>query len=179
MTGARGPDAGRPPAHPDPSRLATLVVTVWLEVRAGRRPVAQLLPLVAPALGQRLVAQLRAVPTRGRGERTRIRCVRGDSPSTRAFEAAVVVAQETRVTALAVRLERHLGAWRCVELTAPEAGLPPLRTASLVVAPHRPDAFDEVLGPSAANQLRRQSGPGNDDGTPAPGASALTPRGSA
>jgi hypothetical protein len=139
----------RPPRGPDPAGLAALLATVWLEVDAGRRPVAHLLALVAPALGRRLTAQLRAVPCDRPRTPMRVRRVQGGHPHARAFEAAVVVTDGTRTSALAVRLERHLGAWRGVELTAPEAGLPALRTASLRVAPTRPDAFDEVLGDTA------------------------------
>jgi hypothetical protein len=150
MNTARADDRGRrPPRSPDPARLATVLVTAWLEVHAGRRPLAQLLPLVAPALGRRLAAQLCAVPRTRPGARVRVLRVRGGQPHPRAFEAAVVVTDDDRVTAIAVRLERHLGAWRGVELTAPETGLPALRTASLRVAPTRPDAFDEVLGEDA------------------------------
>jgi hypothetical protein len=67
------------------------------------------------------------------------------SPSRGVCEAAVVVEQGGRITAIAVRVERHRGAWRAVELTAPESGLPPLRTASLPDDHPVSDAFDEVL----------------------------------
>lgn len=65
------------------------------------------------------------------------------SPREDAYEMSVVVEQGPRVTAIALRLERHHGVWRAVDLTAPEAGLHPIS----ISAPRRhPDAFDEVLG---------------------------------
>jgi hypothetical protein len=131
----------RPPG-PDPARLAGLLVRVWLEVRAGRRPIAQLAPLVAPAARRRLAAQLtRPV---GVAVTARVRTVRTFAPGPDAWEACVLVDQGGRTTAVAVRLERHRGAWRAVELTAPEAGLPALPTASLGAEVPIRDAFDEA-----------------------------------
>lgn len=132
------------PGGPDPARLASLLVRVWLEVRAGRRPLAQLAPLVAPAARRRLAAQLRGPTAAAVPAAARVRTVRTYAPGPDAHEACVLVDQGGRTTAVAVRLERHRGAWRAVELTAPEAGLPALPTASLGVdAPVR-DAFDEA-----------------------------------
>jgi hypothetical protein len=132
----------RPPG-PDPARLASLLVRVWLEVRAGRRPIAQLTPLVAPAARRRLAAQL-ARSAKDGGAAARVRTVRTFAPGPDACEASVLVDQGGRTTALAVRLERHRGAWRAVELTAPETGLPALPTASLGVDVPVRDAFDEA-----------------------------------
>lgn len=137
--------APRRPPGPDPARLASLLARAWLEVRAGRRPLSQLEPLVAPAVQRRLAAQ---VPPRAwaRHHATiRIRRVVAAWPSAYACEATVVVDQDGRTTAFAIRLERHRGAWRAVELTAPEAGLPPLPTASRPSAAPFRDAFDEVF----------------------------------
>lgn len=141
--GTRRPAAGRPP-DPDPQRLAGLLAQAWLEVRTGRRPLHQLRPLLSPATFRRLAAQLRRCPP-APAESIRVRRVTASHPTPEACEATVLIDQNGRTTAIAVRLERHLGAWRAVELTAPESGLPPLHTRSLP-ADHRPrDAFDEVL----------------------------------
>jgi hypothetical protein len=136
------PVAGRPPG-PDPRRLAGLLARTWLEVREGRRPLAQLSPLLAPSLQRRLEHLLVAAP-RPDHHPTRIRRVRASWPTPAACEAAVLVERDGRTTALAVRMERHLGAWRAVELTAPEDGLRPLPTASLPDGYRRRDAFDET-----------------------------------
>jgi hypothetical protein len=145
----RRPPAGttrpvtRRTALPDPGRLASLLVRTWLEVRAGRRPLDQLAPLVTPAVLRRLAPQL----TVGAGDApsVHVRTVRVDAPTPSAREASVMVRDATgRTTAVAVRLERTLGRWRVTELMAPEAGLPPLTTASFPDGYRRRDAFDEV-----------------------------------
>lgn len=137
------PVAGRPPG-PDPGRLAGMLARTWLEVRERRRPLSQLAPLLAPALRRRLEQQLvHSEPSRYHP--THVRRVTASWPSPAACEAAVVIERDGRATAVAVRLERHLGAWRVVELTAPEDGLPALPTASLPDDHPRRDAFDEVF----------------------------------
>ena len=137
--------APRRPPGPDPARLASLLARAWLEVRAGRRPLSQLEPLVAPAVQRRLAAQVSPRAWARRHATIRIRRVVATWPSPYACEATVVVDRDGRITAFAIRLERHRGAWRAVELTAPEAGLPPLATASLPSAAPIRDAFDEAL----------------------------------
>jgi hypothetical protein len=139
------PLPGRPPGQ-DPVRLAAFLARVWLEVRAGRRPLSQLTPLVAPAVQRRLAAQLQ--PRRPGGPvptSARVRKVVASWPSARACEACVLVEQDGRTTAIAIRLEQHRGIWRAVELTAPEAGFSALATASLPADHRIRDAFDEVL----------------------------------
>jgi hypothetical protein len=133
---------GRPPG-PTPDRLAKVLVQVWLEVRAGRRPLSQLDPLLAPAARRRLAAQLPARPDAATPI-GRVQRVRSCAPTRDACEASVLVRQDARTTAFAVRLERHRGIWRAVELTAPEAGLAPLPTASLGTDAPLRDAFDEA-----------------------------------
>lgn len=136
----------RPSSAPDPERLARLLVQVWFEVRGGRRPFRQLAPLVAPALRRRLVAQLpRRPPGQRPAPRVEVRRVVVTHPCDQVYEMCVLVERGGRVTAVAVRLERRHGAWRAVELTAPEAGLPPLGTTSGVPDTPPRDAFDEVL----------------------------------
>ncbi|GGI03932.1 Rv3235 family protein [Egicoccus halophilus] len=143
------PPAGRPgrgprrPAAPDPQRLAGLLVRAWLEVRAGRRTLRQLEPLVSPSVYQRLADQLPPAPRRA--PLGRVVRVRATSPTPRVCEAAVLVRCGPRTTAVAVRIERHLGQWRAVELTAPESGLAPLTTATLPPDWRPRDSFDEVL----------------------------------
>ncbi|MEX2503942.1 MAG: Rv3235 family protein [Egicoccus sp.] len=128
---------------PRPERLAALLVGVWLEVRAGLRPLRQLEPLVTPVVHRRLVQQMPGV--RGLAPLARVSRVRACSPTEGVCEAAVTVTANGRTTAVAVRLERHLGRWRAVELTAPEAGLAALTTGTLPPGWRPRDAFDEVL----------------------------------
>lgn len=130
---------------PEPARLAGLLARAWLEVRVRRRPLAQLEPLLAPAVVRRLKAQVVPCGAVDASGPARVRRVRASRPSATACEAVVLVDQDARTTAIAVRLERHRGRWRAVELAAPESGLPALRTSSCPVDRHLPDAFDEVL----------------------------------
>ena len=148
MPPSRPPATNRHPTHPpgpDPARLAGVLARAWLEVREGRRPLRQLAPLVAPSVQRRLLAQMPTNPPPPRSPRARVRRVVATTPSRNACEAVVLIEQGARTTAIAVRLERHRGAWRVVELTAPETGFRPLTTASLPAGAPRRDAFDEVL----------------------------------
>ncbi len=144
-TETRHRPADRRPPDPDPARLAAVLARAWLEVHAGRRSLTQLRPLLSPATYRRLTAQLRTTPPAASGDGPHVRRVVSTHPVPDACEATVLIERDGRLSAIAVRLERHRGAWRAVELTAPEAGLPPLPTRSLPRG-HRPrDAFDEVL----------------------------------
>ena len=131
------------PAGDDPVRIAAMLVAAWSEVRSGQRPFGQLTPLLSPAARRRLAIQ---VPPRSPATRRRVRVhkVIARRPHPDACEAVVLVQRDARITAIAVRLERHLGRWRAVELTAPESGLTALPTASLPAGHRCRDAFDEV-----------------------------------
>lgn len=138
-----------------PGRVAGLLVLAWTEVRAGLRPFRQLDPLLSPAIRRRLAVQ---APPRHRpvAQSTTIRKVVVRHPEPDVCEAVVLVERDRRVTAVAVRLERHLGRWRAVELTAPEAGLTALPTSSLPTGYRPRDAFDEVAEEEA--QLATSTG---------------------
>jgi hypothetical protein len=143
--GTRTPMAGRPPG-PDPVRLAGLLARAWMEVHAGHRPFRQLAPLVSPAARRRLASQLPDRPVAEPiGPPPRVRRLIDFTPTAGVHEVTVLIDHAGRTTAIAVRMERHRGAWRAVELTAPEAGLPPLPTASLAHDHRVRDAFDEVF----------------------------------
>lgn len=107
---------------PDPTRLAGLLVRVWLETRFGRRDVTQLAPLVSPALLLRL---REPAPVRD-GPLPTIRRITSSEPIDGVCEAVVTLTWPSqRVTAVAVRLEQRQGQWRAVELRPPEAGMRP------------------------------------------------------
>lgn len=140
------------PLGDDPIRVSALLVAAWSEVRLGQRPFGQLTPLLSPAARRRLAPQ---VPPRSPAARQRVQVhkVIARRPRPDACEAVVLVRRGGRITAIAVRLERHLGRWRAVELTAPESGLTPLPTASLPTGYRRRDAFDEVADESAGRAV--------------------------
>jgi hypothetical protein len=146
LTRSPRPVTPRPLPGPDPERFARLLVQVWFEVCSGRRPFAQLAPLVTPALRRRLLARLPKVPhARKVPPCVTIRRVVVTSPSDSAYEMCVLIEHAERVTAVALRIERHHAVWRAVEMTAPEAGLDPLATAPGARWRRPRDAFDEVL----------------------------------
>lgn len=141
---------GPGPSRPDPARLAGLLVRLSAEVAAGRRPLRQLEPLLAPTLARRLMVALRLSATRPQEEPI-VRRVLADPPTpSGAVEATVLIERGGRLSAVAVRLERHHGAWRATELTAPEAGYAPLPTRSSPRQERGPDAFDEAEAEAAA-----------------------------
>lgn len=146
--------AGRRPTpqRPDPAGLAALLVRLTGEVASGRRPLSQLEPLLAPTLARRLAAGLRPGIARPQHQPTIVRAVAGDPTPSGAVEATVLVENDGRVTAVAVRLERHHGAWRATELTAPEAGYAPLPTRSSPRRWQGLDAFDEAAAEAAAEE---------------------------
>jgi hypothetical protein len=149
----------RPGSPPDPESLVVLLVRLTAEVAAGRRPVAQLEPLLAPTLLRRLAAQLRPGMARPDGLPHIRRVLVAPASPTGALEATVLLEGDGRVTALAVRLERHRGLWRATELTAPESGYRPLPTRSDPLVRRGPDAFDEAASEARdAEAITRRRG---------------------
>lgn len=102
----------------DPGVVACTIVLAAVEALAGARPAAQLARWVAPEilepLARRaaLVARTRVRST-GRVELRRFRVCR---IGPRVAEVCVVVADNGRVRAAAIRLEPWRGAWRAVAL---------------------------------------------------------------
>jgi hypothetical protein len=127
------PQTPRRAPHPDPERLLRLVARTFLEVEAGRRPLAQMEPMLCPALVKRLRDTTRSPSHTGPGPDTiiSIRCVQ---PSPGVADAAVVVRQGRHVGAIAIRIARYRGAWRVVEIARPEdQSLPRNETTSRAV----------------------------------------------
>ncbi len=127
----------RPAAgHPDPVRLARAVAFAFLEIEAGRRPVAQLAPVLSPALQVRLTKIARR-PGPGPAADA-IVAVRATCPTPDVCDAAVVVRRGRRVGVLAIRLERYRHAWRVVELARPEDRGRSVASRSLPPGPRAP-----------------------------------------
>ena len=144
---ARPPRDPRGSLTPNPARLAELLVAAWIDVRNGLRPMGQINGLLSPALQLRLTAQVAPTARQRRAPTSRVRTVTSQQLHSDVCEAVVLVTVGQRVTAVAVRLEIHAGAWRAVEMTAPESGLPATRTASSRDGIRARDAFDDLLEP--------------------------------
>ena len=147
-----------PATDPDPVRLAGVLARAWFEIQSGRRPLHQLAPLLSPAIRRRMAGQLapaEAPPT----AIPRIHKILPSAPKAGVREVVVLIDHHERISALAVRMERHRGRWRAVELTAPEAGLEPMQTASLPPGHRFADAFDEVI--AEATNTEHAQGPPN------------------
>ncbi|KKF00186.1 Rv3235 family protein [Mycolicibacterium obuense] len=88
-----------------------------IEVIDRRRPVAQLRPLMPPALIDRVLVRARA-PRTGSAtlHRVRVRAVHTGADEPTAAEVFASFSRSGRVHAIAARIERHGEAWRMVAL---------------------------------------------------------------
>lgn len=102
QTGAPAPTAAL-----DRRLLARMIVTI-LEAQDGRRPTAQVRPLLEPGLYHRLMTS----PRPGSTHRT-VRSVHSCQPCDDAVEACATVHTGSRAFAVAVRFERSAAGWRC------------------------------------------------------------------
>ncbi|HEX2028375.1 MAG TPA: Rv3235 family protein [Nitriliruptorales bacterium] len=137
----RRPAASRPEPVDGPraERLVRAVAFAFLEIEAGRRPLDQIAPLLAPALRARLAASVRRA---GPGPALdAVLSVRTTNPSPDVCDAAVVVRRGERVGVLAVRVERHRHLWRVVEIARPEDGHPAAATCPRPPAPAPAEAW--------------------------------------
>ncbi|WP_265521850.1 Rv3235 family protein [Oerskovia flava] len=105
---------------PDPTALCCAVVRAALETLRAERPVAQLTRWVAPEIYDALSRRARltqAAPSRKPATLpVQIRRARVVRIGETAAEATVVVEDDDRVRAAAVRLEARRGTWRVVAL---------------------------------------------------------------
>lgn len=120
--------AGRPapepaPVLPDPTALVCRVVRAAVEVLRGERPAAQLARWVTPQVHDQLLERgrlmreaLRTQPPRPRAHPATVRRVRTVRLGATSAEATVILHDEGRVRAAAVRLEGRRGTWRVAVL---------------------------------------------------------------
>ncbi|MFI2362558.1 Rv3235 family protein [Promicromonospora sp. NPDC019610] len=120
--------SGRPvpepdPTLPDPTAQVCRVVRAAVEVLRGERPAAQLARWVTPQVYDqllergRLMREARQVrPTRPRAHPAAVRRVRLVRLGASSAEATVILHDEGRVRAAAVRLEARRGVWRVAVL---------------------------------------------------------------
>lgn len=108
-----------PPAHrgdPDAARAADRVLRVAVEVVAGRRPVSQLEPVLAPSVRSRL----RWLHRTAGHLRVRVLTVRCQQPTPGVLEAVAVVETCNGARALAARFQQVVDGtgdrWACTAL---------------------------------------------------------------
>lgn len=106
------------PDLPDPARWASSVLIGIIETANGRRPPQQLGHMFTATIAARITADL----TRRRAGRPHwlhaasIRSVRAMQPRAGVAEVAATLAVSARVRAIAIRMERRHGQWRCTRL---------------------------------------------------------------
>ncbi|MFD6141984.1 Rv3235 family protein [Promicromonospora sp. NPDC060271] len=120
--------AGRPapepdPDLPDPTAQVCRVVRAAVEVLRGERPAAQLARWVTPQVYDQLLERgrlmreaQRSAPPRPKAHPATVRRVRMVRLGTSSAEATVILHDEGRVRAAAVRLEARRGVWRVAVL---------------------------------------------------------------
>lgn len=120
--------SGRPapepdPALPDPTAQVCRVVRAAVEVLRGERPAAQLARWVTPQVYDQLLERGRLMreaqqnrPPRPKAHAATVRRVRLVRLGAASAEATVILHDEGRVRAAAVRLEARRGVWRVAVL---------------------------------------------------------------
>ncbi|MEH3138821.1 MAG: Rv3235 family protein [Mycobacterium kyogaense] len=114
------PHRPAPREAPPPKSAVTFAEAALLqtiEVIDQRRPIAQLRPLMSPALIDRVLVRARA-PRSGSAtlHRVRVRAVHTGPDEPTAAEVFASFSRSGRVHAIAARIERHRDAWRMVAL---------------------------------------------------------------
>jgi hypothetical protein len=167
---------GPQPTRPDPQRFVAAVARAFLEIEAGLRPLSQLTPLLCPALDLRLAPTIHRndSPLPSGDAVVSVRCQR--LPDDR-IDAAVVVRRGGRFGVLAMRVERHQGAWRIVELARPEDGRPP--PDGPVGSGEPTEVADDLVGAALRSLLEEEVTDVTDDDEPGVGELPHEPVGAA
>jgi hypothetical protein len=105
-----------PTGLPDPRRWATMLAQAVVEILARRRPVAQVLRWLEPAVYERVRRSVEAGRDGRGGAPVRVRRVRVGTTPDGNVEAVAVVDDGVRCRALALRLEPLDGRWLCTSL---------------------------------------------------------------
>ena len=107
------------PALPDPTAQCCSVVRAAVEVLRGERPASQLARWVTPRVHDQIVERarlVRALQSERSGRPVQVRRVRLVRLGDDVAEATVVLDDDGRVRAAAVRLEARRGVWRVAVL---------------------------------------------------------------
>lgn len=104
---------------PDPLAWARRLMVGVVEASAGKRPMQQLVGMLAPSITTALRAEFADAARRRRRHWMHgavVRTVRGGEPADGVAELCATLHTATRVHAVALRAEIRHGVWRCVRL---------------------------------------------------------------
>jgi hypothetical protein len=113
------PAPRRRDALPQPGAWGRRLLVGLTECAAGRRPLQQLAPLLSFAVGRGLAAEFERAARHGTRHWLRtatVRTVRATEPADGIAELCATVDTGQRVRAIALRVERQQGRWRCTRL---------------------------------------------------------------
>lgn len=111
-----------PPRHdglPDPAGWSRRLLLGMVETAGGRRPLHQLAALLSPSVQHGLTREFERSNLRGAPHwlcRATVRTVHASRPRAGVAELCAVLDTGERARAVAMRLERSHGRWRCVRL---------------------------------------------------------------
>lgn len=110
---------GRRSDLPEPGQWARRLLLGMAETAGGRRPLHQLAAFLSPSVHHGLSREFERSNLRGTPHwlcRATVRTVHASQPSDGVAELCAVLDTGARARALAMRLERSHGHWRCVRL---------------------------------------------------------------
>jgi hypothetical protein len=113
------PAPRRRDALPQPGAWGRRLLVGLIECAAGRRPLQQLAPLLSFSVGRGLAAEFERAARHGNRHWLRtatVRTVRASEPVDGIAELCATVDTGQRVRAIALRVERQQGRWRCTRL---------------------------------------------------------------
>ncbi len=108
------PDRVDPGIPADLERVARALTVVLVEVLRGRRPLAHAEQFADGDVLETILHLARSRAARG----LRLSSIRMQAPVADAVEVALCLTEPARVRAMALRLERWRGRWRCTSLEA-------------------------------------------------------------
>jgi len=113
------PASARPVDLPDPAAWAHRLLIGMIETAGGRRPLHQLAAFLSPSVHRGIGAQFDRSAQAGHPHwlhQASVRSIRASDPAPGIVELAVVLDADPRVHAVAMRVERWHGHWRCTRL---------------------------------------------------------------
>jgi uncharacterized protein DUF6459 len=113
------PAPARRDALPQPGAWGRRLLVGLIECAAGRRALQQFGPMLSFSVGRGLAAEFERAAKLGARhwlQNAAVRTVRASEPADGVAELSATVDCGERVRAVALRVERHQGRWRCTRL---------------------------------------------------------------